>query len=156
MRADPATIVKNQHGQSGLWSYGISGDLPIILLQIEDSTNIELVRQLVQAHAYWHLKGLITDLVIWNDDHGGYRQALQDRIHGLVAPGLAGNLKDQPGGIFIKSADQISNEDRILFQSVAHVVISDSLGSLEQQVNKINKLKSIHSSFYANEILSFF
>ncbi len=116
--------------------------LPIILLQIEDSTNIELVRQMVQAHAYWHLKGLITDLVIWNDDHGGYRQALHDRIHGLVAPGLAGNLKDQPGGIFIRSADQISNEDRILFQSVAHVVISDSLGSLEQQINKINKLKS--------------
>ena len=142
LRTDPATIIKNQRGQSGLWSYGISGDLPIILLQIEDIENIELVRQMVQAHAYWHLKGLITDLVIWNDDHGGYRQVLQDRIHGLVAPGVSGNLKDQPGGIFIRSADQISNEDRILFHTVAHVVISDSLGSLEEQINRTNKLKS--------------
>ncbi|MEO8765553.1 MAG: glucoamylase family protein [Ginsengibacter sp.] len=142
LRTDPANIIKNQRGQSGLWSYGISGDLPIILLQIEDSANIELIRQLVQAHAYWHLNGLITDLVIWNDDHGGYRQVLQDRIHGLVAPGLSGNLKDQPGGIFIRSTDQISNEDRILFYSVAHVVISDSLGSLEQQINRASKLRS--------------
>lgn len=142
LRTDAATIIKNQRGQSGLWSYGISGDLPIILLQIEDIENIELVRQMVQAHAYWYLKGLITDLVIWNDDHGGYRQVLHDRIHGLVAPGVSGNLKDQPGGIFIRSADQISNEDRILFHTVAHVVISDSLGSLEEQINRAIKLKS--------------
>jgi hypothetical protein len=57
-------------------------------LQIEDVTNVELVRQLVQAHAYWRLKGLIVDLVIWNDDHGGYRQELHDRIHGLAAPAI--------------------------------------------------------------------
>ncbi len=142
LRTEPATIMKNKRGQSGLWSYGISGDLPIILLQVEDIENIELVRQMVQAHAYWYLKGLITDLVIWNDDHGGYRQVLHDRIHGLVAPGVSGNLKDQPGGIFIRSADQISNEDRILFQTVAHVVISDSLGSLEEQINRTHKSKS--------------
>lgn len=142
LRTDPATIIKNQRGQSGLWSHGISGDLPIILLLIADSANIELVRQMVQAHAYWHLKGLLTDLVIWNDDHEGYRQVLQERIHGLVAPGISGNVKDQPGGIFIKSADLISNEDRILFHTVAHVVISDSNGSLLEQINKTIKLKS--------------
>ncbi|MEO6452823.1 MAG: glucoamylase family protein [Ginsengibacter sp.] len=142
LRTDSTTIIKNQRGQSALWSHGISGDLPIILLLIEDMANVELVKQMVQAHAYWHLKGLLTDLVIWNDDHGGYRQVLQDRIHGLVAPGISGNLKDQPGGIFIRSADQITNEDRILFQTVAHVVISDSLGSLEEQINRATKLKS--------------
>jgi cyclic beta-1,2-glucan synthetase len=142
LRADPSTIIKNHRGQSGLWSYSISGDLPIVLLQIEDVTNVELVRQLVQAHAYWRLKGLIVDLVIWNDDHGGYRQELHDRIHGLAAPAITADLKDKPGGIFIRSADQISNEDRILFQTVAHVVISDRLGTLEEQTNRGNKLKT--------------
>ncbi|MEP6595390.1 MAG: glucoamylase family protein, partial [Ginsengibacter sp.] len=142
LRTDPATIFKNQKGQPGLWSYGISGDLPIILLQIEDIANVELVRQMVQAHAYLHLKGLMVDLVIWNDDHGGYRQILHDRINSLVAPGVSGNLKDQPGGIFIRSADQIPNEDRILFQTVAHVVISDSLGSLDEQITRGIRLKS--------------
>ena len=142
MRSDPSTIIKNHRGQSGLWSYSISGDLPIVLLQIEDVTNVELVRQLVQAHAYWRLKGLIVDLVIWNDDHGGYRQELHDRIHGLAAPAITADLKDKPGGIFIRSADQISNEDRILFQTVAHVVISDRLGTLEEQINRGNKLKT--------------
>jgi cellobiose phosphorylase len=141
-RTEPSVIIKNNRGQSGLWSYAISGDLPIVLVQIEDSSNLDLVKQMVQAHAYWRLKGLMVDLVIWNEDHGGYRQELQDRIHGLVAPGVSANLKDQPGGIFIRSSDQVSNEDRILFQSVAHLVISDRLGTLEEQMNRGAKLKT--------------
>jgi cyclic beta-1,2-glucan synthetase len=141
LRTDPSVILKNYRGQSGLWGYAISGDLPIVLLQIEDPANIELAKQLVQAHAYWRLKGLLVDLVIWNEDHGGYRQTLQNQLLGIVAPGITGNITDQPGGIFIRSADQISNEDRILFQSVARVVISDRLGSLEEQMNRRSKLK---------------
>ena len=71
LRADAEVLVKNQRGQSGLWGYAISGDLPIVLLQISDVVNLDLVRQLVQAHAYWRLKGLTVDLVIWNEDHAG-------------------------------------------------------------------------------------
>jgi cellobiose phosphorylase len=67
LRAEPGVILKNRRGQSGLWGYSISGDLPIVLLRIEDQANIDLVRQLVQAHAYWRLKGLAVDLVIWNE-----------------------------------------------------------------------------------------
>ncbi|MGH8648368.1 MAG: cyclic beta 1-2 glucan synthetase, partial [Burkholderiales bacterium] len=61
LRADAAVLGKNRRGQSSLWGYAISGDLPIVLLQIGDLANIELVRQLVQAHAYWRLKGLAVD-----------------------------------------------------------------------------------------------
>ena len=143
MRAESSTIIKNHRGQSGLWGYAISGDLPIVLLQIEDSNNIELAKQLIQAHAYWKMKGLFVDLVIWNDDHGGYRQTLQNQLLGIVAPGISAEIKNQPGGIFIRSTDQISNEDRILFQSVARVVISDRQGSLDEQINRRSKLKGI-------------
>ncbi len=91
LRADPSVLIRNRRGQSGLWGYAISGDLPIVLLQIEDPTNIELVRQLVQAHAYWRLKGLAVDLVIWNEDRAGYRQLLHDQIMGLIAAGIEAN-----------------------------------------------------------------
>ena len=104
----PAVLIKNRRGQSGLWGYAISGDLPIVLLQIGDPANIELVRQLVQAHAYWRLKGLAVDLVIWNEDHAGYRQLLQEQIMGLIAAGIEASVIDRPGGIFVRPADQIS------------------------------------------------
>jgi len=136
LRTAPAVIVSNHRGQSGLWGYAISGDLPIVLLQIGDASNIDFVRQLVQAHAYWRLKGLAVDLVIWNEDHAGYRLRLQEQIMGLIASGIGASLIDRPGGIFVRSADQISNEDRILFQSVARVVISDGRGSLVEQLDQ--------------------
>ncbi|MBK8121855.1 MAG: cyclic beta 1-2 glucan synthetase [Sulfuritalea sp.] len=136
LRADPAVLLKNRRGKSGLWGYAISGDLPIVLLQIEDAANIDLVRQLVQAHAYWRLKGLAVDLVIWNEDHAGYRQQLQEQIMGLITSGIEARLIDRPGGIFVRWAEQISSEDRILFHSVARAVIMDSRGTLEEQIGQ--------------------
>ncbi len=142
-RADPHIIAQNRRGQSGLWSYAISGDFPIVLLQIENAANINLVRQLVQAHAYWRLKGLVVDLVIWNEDHGGYRQVLQNQIMGLIAAAIGSELTDKPGGIFVRSADQISNEDRVLFQTVARIVLSDSYGTLAEQLSRRPRWKTV-------------
>ena len=136
LRAEAGVIAKNRRGQSGLWGYAISGDLPIVLVQLKDPANIELVRQLVQAHAYWRLKGLAVDLVIWNEERGGYRQLLHDQIMGLIAAGVEAHVIDRPGGIFVRSADQISNEDRILLQSVARAVFTDSQGALADQVKR--------------------
>ncbi len=136
LRADTGVLERNRRGQSGLWGYAISGDLPIVLLQIGDLANIELVRQLVQAHAYWRLKGLAVDLVIWNEDRAGYRQLLQEQIMGLIAAGIEAHVVDRPGGIFVRRAEQIADEDRILFQSVARAIISDSRGALADQINR--------------------
>jgi cyclic beta-1,2-glucan synthetase len=136
MRADPGVIARNRRGQSDLWGYSISGDVPIVLLQIEDPANINLARQLVQAHNYWHLKGLAVELVIWNEDHAGYRQLLHDQIMGLIATGAETNVTDRPGGIFVRSSDQISDEDRILIQTAARVIISDRRGTLADQISR--------------------
>ncbi len=136
LRADLAVIISNRRGQSGLWGYSISGDLPIVLVQIGDAANMELVRQMVQAHAYWRLKGLVVDLVIWNEDRAGYRQLLQDQIMGLISAGIEADVKGRPGAIFVRPADQISNEDRILLQSVARAILTDSRGTLPEQMNR--------------------
>ncbi len=136
LRADTAILGRNRRGQSGLWGYSISGDLPIVLLQIGDAANIDLVRQLVQAHAYWRLKGLSVDLVIWNEDRAGYRQLLQEQITGLIAAGVEAHVMDRPGGIFVRPADQISDEDRILVQSVARAILTDRQGTLEEQTSR--------------------
>ena len=98
-----------------------------MLLQISDPANIELVQQLVQAHAYWRQKGLMVDLVIWNEDQAGYRQQLQDEIMGLIASGSEASLLDRPGGIFVRPAQQMSAEDRMLVLSVARLVLADKV-----------------------------
>jgi cellobiose phosphorylase len=136
LRAGASILQQNQRGQSGLWGHAISGDLPIVLLKVTDAENVELVRQLVQAHAYWRQKGLNTDLVIWNDSKAGYRQELQDQILGMVAASSETGLLDRPGGIFVRPVQNMTHEDRILLQAVARAVISDEDGTLVAQVGR--------------------
>jgi cellobiose phosphorylase len=135
-RAPVGILARNQRGQSGLWGHGISGDLPIVLLKIGRMQRLALARQLVQAHAYWRLKGLAVDLVVWNDGDSGYRQELQDQIVGLCNSAADGSPFDRPGGIFIRRADQLSEEDRVLLQTVARVIITDTEGTLEEQLDR--------------------
>lgn len=132
-RADPSILISNHRGQSGLWGYSISGDLPIVLLKTESGlTDLHLVHQVIQAHSYWRLKGLIVDLVIWNEAHEGYRQEFQNAIEALVPV----ELKDRPGGIFVRSTDHMPTEDRILFQTVARVIFSGNTSTFANLVKR--------------------
>ncbi len=135
-RAKPSLLSRNRRGQSGLWGYGISGDLPIMLVRIRDHENISLVRQAIQAHAYWRSKGLIVDLVIWNEDDSVYRQTLQDTISDLVAAGPDVSIIDRPGGVFIRRGEQMSDEDRTLLLTVARIVLLDDGGTLVEQADR--------------------
>jgi cyclic beta-1,2-glucan synthetase len=134
-RADPSVLRSNRRGQSGLWSYGVSGDSPVVLLRIRDATRIEIVRQLIQAHAYWRMKGLTVELVILNEDVSVYRQPLYEQITSLIAAGTEAQLLDKPGGIFVCRLEQIPHEDRILLQSVARIAVDDERGTLAEQMD---------------------
>ncbi|HEY8585500.1 MAG TPA: glucoamylase family protein [Rhodanobacter sp.] len=136
LRAERGVLQGNRRGQSGLWSQSVSGDLPIVLLQISSPARIELVRQLVQAHAYWRLKGLAVDLVIWNEDRAGYRQELHDQIMGLIASGSEASLLDRPGGIYVRPAQQLSGEDRLVMLASARIILRDDRGSLAEQIGR--------------------
>ena len=133
-RANVGVLLNNRRGQNGLWSYGISGDSPIVLLRISDTDKIEIVRQLIQAHSYWRMKGLTVDLVILNEDVSVYRQSLQDQITTLISSGIEAQMLDKPGGIFVRRLEQIPNDDRVLLQAAARIVLDDEKGTLAEQL----------------------
>ncbi|MBF0255016.1 MAG: cyclic beta 1-2 glucan synthetase [Gammaproteobacteria bacterium] len=135
-RAAPGVIGRNRLGQAGLWKFAISGDLPIVLLRIGDLNRIDLVKQTLQAHAYWRIKGLAVDLVILNEDFSGYRAVLHDLITGLINTGGEAQLSDRPGGVFLRRAEELSEEDRVLLQTVASVQIGDGVTNLLEQVER--------------------
>lgn len=135
LRAEASVLLANRRTQSGLWGHSISGDLPMVLLRIGSIANLDLVRQVLQAHAWWRLKGLAVDLVIWNEDNDVYRQELHEQILGLVS-GPAGHPVERPGGIFVRHIEHMPHDDRVLLQSVARIILSDRKGSLADQVEQ--------------------
>jgi cellobiose phosphorylase len=139
-RASPSVLLSNQSGQSGLWAYGISGDLPIVLLTIGDRSYIDLAHQLLRAHAYWRMMGLAVDLVIWNEDRSGYQQQLQDEIMGLISISAKTRTQDRPGGVFVLRTDQISKDAGILIQAVACAIFTDDRGTFVEQLERESRL----------------
>jgi cellobiose phosphorylase len=140
-RASPSVLNMSRRDQSGLWSHGISGDVPIVLLHISDPEKIEIVRQLIQAHSYWRTKGLTAELVIVSEDVSVYLQSLHDRINSQIASGVEAQMQDKPGGIFVMRREQISHDDLLLLQAVARVVLDDENGSLAEQLEQRNMLE---------------
>ncbi|MEQ1502752.1 MAG: glucoamylase family protein [Myxococcota bacterium] len=136
MRAPAAAIARNRRGQAGLWAYSISGDLPIVLVRIARRDDLPVVRQLVQAHAYWRLKGLATDLVVWNEDPSGYRQDLQDELMGAITALGESGVLERPGGIFVRRIEQLAEDDKLLMRTVARVIVGEVEGDLVAQVDR--------------------
>ncbi len=118
LRADADVIEKNRRGQSGLWGFGISGDLPVVLLQLTDAEPSAFTQQMVRAHAYWTAFGLRSELVVLcTSSHDGEPSCF-DRVRQQVDAGL--------GGIFVLDDTTLDDGDRVLLQSVARIVVTDA------------------------------
>lgn len=133
-RARSAQLRQNNLGQQDLWSMGISGDLPIIVATLTNERDIGTIRQVLMAHTFWNLRGLQTDLVILNRQSEGYAQTLTEQIQKLVMPHTQYTPLDKPGGIFIRSENQLDKEHLTLLLASAHVVAISARGSLARQL----------------------
>jgi cyclic beta-1,2-glucan synthetase len=134
LRAPAERLEDNRKGQAGLWPYAVSGDLPLALITIGEVRDIPLVRQMLQAHTYWRIHGLSTDLVILNEEAGSYERPLQERLQQLVQAHTVSAASDRAGRIFLLSAAQIPEEDQILLKAAASIVLVAARGTLPQQL----------------------
>ena len=148
--SDPATrpstdiLKRNELNATALWPYSISGDLPIVLVRIDEQEDREIVRQLLRAHEYWHGKGLAVDLVILNERKTSYVQDLQVSLENMVsgsqstpAPG------SKHGTIFLLRADLLETPVLELLQCAARVVLhGNKQGSLEEQMVRLRRTES--------------
>lgn len=136
LRPPPERLRRNQRGQSALWPYGISGDLPLLVVSVNDANDLGVVREVLLAHTYWRVRGLKVDLVILNEEPGSYAQPLQSKLAKLIQAHSLLTGIDRPGGIFLRTADQLPPEDLTLLLASAHAALVATRGSLAQQMSR--------------------
>jgi len=136
LRPRTHTLAQNQKTQSGLWAYGISGDVPIVLARINSEKDMKMVRELLHAHEYLRLKGLAFDLVFLNETPASYLQALQEEMQRQIRMSGSQALVDKPGGVFARRADLMPKEDVVLLKAVARVDINSAKGTLQEQLRR--------------------
>ncbi len=137
LRPSADLLSRSTLDRSALWTHGISGDLPIVLVRIDEAEDVGIIRQLLRAHEYWRLKGLTVDLVILNEKPPSYEQELQGSLDDLVRAHQQ-RLSAEPGelhsNVFLLRGDLISAQERVLLQSIARAVLLSRHGTLAEQV----------------------
>ena len=136
-RTSASVIANNQLGQSALWRLGISGDYPMLLIQIEDEEQDTLLNQSLRAHTYWRRHGFAVDLIILNQQMSSYGQPVDEYINRLVQTTRNESWLNKRGGIFVLRRDQISDEEYILLQTVARAIFAVEDGDFMQQMYRI-------------------
>ncbi len=142
LRPPPGLLGQNQRGASALWAHGISGDLPIVLVRIDEVEDLDIVRQLLRAHEYWRLKLLDVDLVILNEHGTTYIGTLQDALETVVRTSqslMVHEAHEGHGSVHILRGDQLSAEDRTLVLTAARAVLLSRRGSLADQVIRLER-----------------
>jgi cyclic beta-1,2-glucan synthetase len=146
MRPSSEVLKRSDRGPATLWGHGISGDLPIVLVRIDEVEDREVVRQLVRAHEYWRMKRLEADLVILNERTSSYDQDLQASLEALVPVSQSRPRADGEavrGAVFVLRSDLISTEVRNLLQTAARAVFMSRHGSLLEQVNRLEESATV-------------
>lgn len=142
LRPSAELIKYHATGPSLLWAHGISGDLPLILVKIDELENLDFIRKLLRAQRYWETKRLAVDLVILNERATSYIQELQDNLQTLVRSShteLSPNTEAPNGNVFILRSDTLPIKDREALQTFARAILNSSYGNLADQVMRIHR-----------------
>ena len=134
VRASPETIAANRLSQPGLWRFGISGDYPILLVELDNSKQVDLVREALQVHKYLRSRRFKMELVILNRQQTDYGAELNGKLYRLVSKMNGEEWLNQRGGIYILYSDQMRSEERTLLQTAARVLLIGANGSLGNQM----------------------
>jgi cyclic beta-1,2-glucan synthetase len=139
-RPAAAILRRNTKGPSGLWAHGISGDLPIVLVRIDEIDDSSIIQECLRACEYWRMKYLAVDLVIVNERVHSYSQELQVHLEAQVrsSQGLfRANSEGPRGGIFVLRGTLLSPEERFLLRAAARVTINSQQGPLALQIERM-------------------
>lgn len=127
-------IKQNNLKQSDLWKFGISGDLPIILVKISRVNDVYVVRDLIMAIEYFFKKNILVDLVILNEEENKYEQYVQDKLHETISRKGLIYLLNRNGGIHIIKKNDINFSEESLIYSCSDLIINARNGFLKEQL----------------------
>ncbi len=141
LRPAPDVLARTQVNVRQIWAHGISGDLPIVLALIDQSEDIDIIRQLLRAHEYWRMKQLAADLVIINEEPTSYEQELHGTLLSLVRGSQPSPIANpSQGSVFLLRGDLVQPQTRTILESMARAVLVGRRGALSDQVTRVTLL----------------
>lgn len=126
LRSQGSILSCNELGQNSLWRFGISGDLPVLLVTADTGENLDLVRDLLRIQQLWRGRGFNSDLVLLNMEPAGYDNELQGKLRRLLTSTGSEKWEGRRGGVFLLNRGLIDDSEEILLKTWASVVLNCS------------------------------
>ena len=131
-------LEKNTLSQSGLWRFGISGDLAILLLEIDSQNRSGFAKEMLRAFEYYKIHGLLLDMVIINDAPDREREGLTHFIRNMANTEHLWVQHSDSGHVYVINGNELSDAERTLLHVVARLAFETRSGlSLEQQLHAL-------------------
>ena len=130
--------------QSDLWRYGISGDLPIILVKMKNANDVQSLKEVLKAYEYFRTKNVETEIVIMDEEKYSYENYVREEIDSTILNQHMGYLKNTKGGIFILNEEEMDKKDITFLEFISVITIDCAKGNLE------NNLKEIEETYLEN------
>lgn len=137
LRVVPSRVSTSLQCQQNLWHFGISGDLPILVIRTEHDEIRGLLAYMIRAQRLWRRTGLQMDLVIIRRGFSGYEDPLREKILALLREISSIGFLGRSGGIHLLAADHIDPEGRLSVEASAHVVLDDDGLPLQDKLDRI-------------------
>ena len=143
-----SVLAQNTLSQSDLWRFGISGDLAILLLEIDRADRSGFAKELLRAFEYFKVHGLILDLVIINDvksnEHAGANENYKDRdglthfIRNMANTEHLWASHQEAGHVYVLNGDEITQAERTLLRTVSRLYFNTHDGlTIEEQLRAL-------------------
>ncbi len=148
-RPAPEVLERGRGGPPVLWTCGISGDRPIVLLHIAGESGLDRVQELLRAQLYWRSQRLDVDVALLNCATGAgddrLRVALDTllKAHRSLLPAGTGDAQPE---IFVLHDNEISSALRDGLATAARVVLDASGDGLDQPPKRASDTDSTPAS----------
>ncbi len=125
--------VKLNFGKADLWSFGVSGELPIILIKITDADRIKTVMPYLRLNKALRNCGIATDLVVLYPADGGYEAPIETAVKKAMQDEDCGLMIGVRGGVHLADLSAHSYEQLCALQENSAFVFDEE--NLEQSID---------------------
>ena len=136
---------RNALDQSGLWKFGVSGDRPIIVVEIFDIADLTFVYEVLKAFEYYKNNSIFVDVVIINSESSQYAKIIKKEIDDeLYRMYTLNSFYHIPGSVTVVNGNEISREEKSLFYMVARLAFSiNEHHSLQEEVEELQRKNKV-------------
>ena len=132
--AGPRNPVLDEGNRTDLWALGLSGDFPILLVELNEDFKGGELRFLLAAHRLWRWRGTEIDLVLVHPGLPGYVEPLRERIVEIVRQAGSEDLLAGRGGIHVLGREHVEGGRLAALRIAATLTLAEGAGPIRQQI----------------------